>query len=361
MVEQIHSTRGTVMANLLGTNALGANGGNIQSGVEVNGGNGTLMENYIATNAEEGIWVQNTSSLEITDNHLTANGTATCGSNIRVEGGTGVSIARNLIENAGAVGIEADASPGGLTLDQNSITGSGQDTGCFSGVGGVAIRLGGGNSTLSGNVIFSNGNAGIVVNDASGSGNRITQNSIYANGTTADALGIDLDGSGNYGNGVTLNDAADSDSGPNGLLNFPLIESSYIAGNEIVIKGWTRPGTTLEFFLTDFSEGTAAQGDNQLGNNLDYGEGQVYIGTAVEGSGADLDGSSTNYLDVDGNTDTTTRFEFHLALPPGIMSGEWVTATATLANATSEFGPITQIKVRSVITNRRITYRVNPN
>ena len=349
-----------VMANLLGTNALGANGGNIQSGVEVNGGNGTLMENYIATNAEQGIWVQNTSSLEITDNHLTGNGAATCGSNIRVEGGTGVSIARNLIENAGAVGIEADASPGGLTLDQNSITGSGQDTGCFSGEGGVAIRLGGSNSTLSGNVIFSNGNAGIVVNDASGSGNRITQNSIYANGTTADALAIDLDDGGDYGDGVTLNDAADSDSGPNGLLNFPLIESSYIAGNEIVIKGWTRPGTTLEFFLTDFNEGTAAQGDNQLGNNLDYGEGQVYIGTGVEGSGADLDGSSTNYLDVDGNTDTTTRFEFHLALPPGIVSGEWLTATATLANATSEFGPITQIKVRSVITNRRITYRVNP-
>jgi len=351
----------TVLGNLLGVDASGANAGDINSGVEVNGGDGMIAGNYLATNTEQGLWVRNTSNLMVTENHFTGNGTAGCGANILVEGGSGIAISQNLIENAEAVGIEADASPGGLTIDQNSITGSGQDTGCFSGEGGVAIRLGGSNSTLSGNVVYSNGNAGIVVNDASGSGNRITQNSIYANGTTAAALGIDLDPGGGHGDGVTLNDSGDGDGGPNGLLNFPLIESAYISGNEIVIKGWSRPGTTLELFFTDFNEGTAAQGDNQMGNNLDYGEGQVFIGTAVEGSGSDLDGSSTNYLDVDGNTDTTSRFEFHLPLPPGTMSGEWVTATATFANSTSEFGPITQIKVRSVITNRRITYRVNPN
>ncbi len=349
----------TVRNNLLGVDATGSNSGNADTGVEINGGNGTITENYIATTTDQGIWVRNTSDLDISLNQITANGTANCGFNIEIDGGSGIVIQQNLIENAEAAGIEADASGGGLTISQNTITASGQDTGCDGGEGGVAIRLGGSGSTLIGNVIFANGNAGIVV--TSGSGNQISQNSIYANGTTADALGIDLDPGGDHGNGVTLNDAGDGDGGPNGLLNFPLIESSYISGNEIVIKGWTRPGTTLEFFLTDFSEGTAAQGDNQLGNNLDYGEGQVYIGASVEGSGSDLDGNMTNYLDVDGNTDTTNRFEFHIALPPGIMSGEWVTATATLASSTSEFGPITQIKVRSVISNRRITYRVNPD
>jgi hypothetical protein len=140
-----------------------------------------------------------------------------------------------------------------------------------------------------------------------------------------------------------------------------MISAAYIFGSNLVVKGWARPGTTLEFFFTDINEGTASAGDNQLGNQLDYGEGQVYIGTVVEGSGADLDSGSSNYLDIDGNTDTTNLFEFAIPLPPGTMSGEWVTATATFANATSEFGPITQIKVRSVITNRRITYRVNPD
>jgi hypothetical protein len=208
-------------------------------------------------------------------------------------------------------------------------------------------------------LIYANGNAGIVV--TSGTSNLISQNSIYANGTTAPALGIDLDAGGDHGDGVTLNDAADADGGPNGLQNFPMISAAYIFGNNLVVKGWARPGASLEFFFTDINEGTALAGDNQLGNQLDYGEGQIFIGTVVEGSGADLDSGSSNYLDIDGNTDTTNLFEFQIPLPPGTMSGEWVTATATLANATSEFGPITQIKVRSVITNRRITYRVNPN
>lgn len=351
----------TLLGNLLGVDATGANAGAIDTGIEVNGGDGTIAENYLATNTAAGIWVQNTANLMVTANHFTGNGTANCGSNIRIEGGSGIVIELNLIENAQAVGIEADASPGGLTVDQNSITGSGQDTGCFSGEGGVAIRLGGSNSTLSGNVIYSNGNAGIVVNDASGTGNLITQNSIYANGTTADALGIDLDDGGAYGDGVTLNDASDADSGANGLLNFPVIQAAYIYGTNLIVKGWARPGSTVEVFFTDFNEGAANQGDNQLGNNLDYGEGQVYIGTFVEGSGADLDPGTSNYLDIDGNTDTTNLFEFAIPLPAGTSTGEWVTATASLANSTSEFGPIAQIKVRSVITNRRITYRVNPN
>ncbi len=351
----------TVRNNLLGITAAGINGGNIDSGVEVNGGNGTILENYMATNRRQGIWVRNTTNLTVQKNHLTGNGTGNCGSNILLEGGTGVTITQNLIQNAEAVGIEADASSGGLTISQNSITGSGQSTACFSGNGGVGIRLGGSSSTLSGNIIYSNGNAGVVVNDASGTGNRITQNSIYANGTTADALGIDLDDNGNYGDGVTLNDAGDADSGPNGLLNFPMISAAYKQGTNLIVKGWARPGSTIEIFFTDFNEGTAAQGDNQLGNNLDYGEGQVYLGAYVEGSGSDLDAGSSNYLDIDGNTDTTNLFEFAIPMGPGVNSGEWVTATATLANSTSEFGPVTQIKVRSVITNRRITYRVNPN
>lgn len=350
-----------VHGNLLGINATGINAGNIDTGVEVNGGDGTLIGNYITTNTSQGLWLRNTSFMNITQNHITGNGTANCGYNIRVDGGSGISISQNLIENAESIGIEADGSPGGVTISENDITTSGQDSGCNGGEGGIGIRLGGSNSTLSNNRIFSNGNAGVVVNDGSGSGNRISQNAIYANGTTADALGIDLDDSGSFGDGVTLNDTNDADAGPNGLNNFPVISAVYIQAGNLVVKGWARPGAELEFFFTDINEGSATAGDNQLGFSEDYGEGQVYLATVTEGSGSDLDAGSSNYLDMDGNTDTTNQFEFQIPLPSGAAVGDRITATATLGNSTSEFSPMSQIRVRSIITNRRITYRVNPN
>ncbi|MDG1570685.1 Calx-beta domain-containing protein [Robiginitalea sp. M366] len=351
----------TVRNALLGVDATGANAGNIDTGVEVDGGDAVLTENYMATLTNQGVWVRNTASLAISLNHITGNGTAGCGVNVLIEGGTGISLTQNLIENAQSVGIEAIGSAGGLLIDDNSVTASGQDTACHGGEGGTGIRLGGSNSTISSNVIYSNGNAGIVVADASGTGNHITQNSIYANGTTAPALGIDLDAGGNYGDGVTLNESGDADSGPNTLQNFPILSAVYMEGTELVVKGWARPGTEIEFFFTDIREGTAAEGDNQLGFSTDYGEGQVYITTVTEGSGADLDGGSSSYLDADGNTDNTNQYEFRLLLPAGAVVGDQVTATATLGGSTSEFAPMSQIRVRSVITNRRITYRVNSN
>ena len=73
----------------------------------------------------------------------------------------------------------------------------------------MGIELGGSNSTLSFNIIHTNGGAGVATT-GSGTGNTFTRNSFYANGTVQDALGIDLEG-----DGVTLNDNNDSDSGSN--------------------------------------------------------------------------------------------------------------------------------------------------
>ncbi len=61
---------------------------------------------------------------------------------------------------------------------------------------------------------------------------------------------------------------------------------------------------------------------------------------------------------MDGNTDNTNKFKFTLPLPSGVNVGEFLTATATIANSTSEFSPLSQIRTYSIITNRRITYRV---
>ncbi|MEJ2163193.1 MAG: hypothetical protein P8X60_07750 [Robiginitalea sp.] len=111
--------------------------------------------------------------------------------------------------------------------------------------------------------------------------------------------------------------------------------------------------------MTDINEGTATEGENQLGNNKDYGEGQVFLTAIVEGSASDLDADSSTYTDTDGNADNTAEYEFRIPIPSGITLGNWITATSTLSNSTSEFSPMSDVRVQNVLTNRRITYRVN--
>lgn len=350
----------TITNNLLGVNATGVNAGNIAYGVEITSGSATISGNYIATNVDTGILVDGGTTTIIQDNHITTNGNGPCDDNIEILSGSGITIQRNLIDAASGLGIETDGIAGSVTITENTITASGQDGGtCAGNIENAGIRLHGDNSSITNNIITANGGAGIVLGGGDTNGNLISQNSIYANGTTANALGIDIDNSNGVGDGVTLNENGDTDNGPNGSLNFPIITAAYMSGSNMVIKGWARPGATIEVFLTDINEGTATAGDNELGFSTDYGEGQTYLGTVVEGSGADLDAGSSSYTDVDGNTDNTNRFHFSFAVPPTVSMGDMVTATATLGNSTSEFSPMSILKVQSVITNRRITYRVN--
>ncbi|NAS11822.1 beta strand repeat-containing protein [Poritiphilus flavus] len=352
----------TISNNLLGVNALGVNAGNIEHGVEVIGGAATIDGNFISTNIDTGVRVDGGTSTIIQNNHITANGNGACDDNITIVSGSGVVIQRNLIENAASLAIDGDGIAGSVTISENTIATSGQNGGnCSGNVENAGILLDGNNSSISNNIIRSNGGPGIVLAGGNSSGNLISQNSIYANGTASDALGIDLDNTDAIGDGVTLNDSGDSDTGPNGSLNFPIISGAYMSGSNLVISGWARPGATIEFFLTDIQQGTASAGDNELGLSTDYGEGQTYLASGVEGSVADTNSGTSVYTDADGNTDNTNQFEFSIPVASPITLGNHITATATLSNSTSEFSPFSIIKIRTIITNRRITYRVNPN
>ncbi len=352
----------TITNNLLGVTAQGVNGGNVDDGVEVLGGTAIIDGNYIATNTDAAVRINGGTSTIIRNNHITDNGTRNaCQDNITIESGSGIVIQQNLIERSGSLGIDADDISGGLLITENTIRTSGQDGGsCNGNIENAGILLDGDNSSITNNIIASNGGSGIVLAGGNTSGNLISQNSIFANGTAGNALGIDIDASDNIGDGVTLNDNNDADNGPNGGLNFPIVSSVFISGSNLVIRGWSRPGATIEVFLTDVNEGTAIAGDNQLGLSTDYGEGQVFLGSMVEGSGDDSDAGTSTYTDVDGNTDTTNRYAFSIPISAGV-TGNLITTTATLANSTSEFSPFSTIKVQTVITNRRITYRVNGN
>jgi hypothetical protein len=359
---QVNSGSATIVENLIGVDALGANDGIILFGVEVTGGSVQVDSNYISTNAEAGILVNGGTSTLVQNNHLTTNGNDKCFDNITITGGTGVVIQQNLIELSAALGIDGDGIAGSVSILENTITTAGQDGGACNGdIENAGIHLDGSNSSIANNIIYQNGGAGIVLGGGNTSGNLISQNSIYANGTAGDALGIDIDQADGMGDGVTLNDAGDADAGPNGAANFPIISAAFLEGPNLVIKGWSRPGATIEVFLTDIQEGTATLGDNQLGLSTDYGEGQTFIGAAAEGGPSDFDAGTSVYTDADGNTDNTNQFELKIPYLPSLVVGFSVTGTATLGTTTSEFSPISIIKIKTVITNRRITYRVNQN
>jgi parallel beta-helix repeat protein len=359
---QVNSGSATIVENLIGVDALGANDGIILFGVEVTGGSVQVDSNYISTNAEAGILVNGGTSTLVQNNHLTTNGNDKCFDNITITGGTGVVIQQNLIELSAALGIDGDGIAGSVSILENTITTAGQDGGACNGdIENAGIHLDGSNSSIANNIIYQNGGAGIVLGGGNTSGNLISQNSIYANGTAGDALGIDIDQADGMGDGVTLNDTGDADAGPNGAANFPIISAAFLEGPNLVIKGWSRPGATIEVFLTDIQEGTATLGDNQLGLSTDYGEGQTFIGAAAEGGPSDFDAGTSVYTDADGNTDNTNQFELKIPYLPSLVVGFSVTGTATLGTTTSEFSPISIIKIKTVITNRRITYRVNQN
>ncbi len=352
----------TISNNFMGVNAQGINSGNLLYGIEVLGGTLVVQENYISQNANSGILINGGTATSVLKNHITGNGITACDDNIKLQSGTGISIHQNLIESAASLGIDGVGYSGGVSITDNSITNSGLNGGnCAGRIEHVGIRLDGSNSTILENRIHHNSGAGIVLGGGNTNGNLISRNAIYANGNPGQALGIDLDPGNGMGNGVTVNDAGDADGGPNGASNFPVFSAIYATPTNLVFEGWCRPGVNLEFFISDITEGSASPGDNQLGRTMDYGEGQVFIGAAAEGSPADSDSRITTYTDLDGNTDTTNKFRISIPKPAGIIIGSRITATASILNTTSEFSPLGLVKIYTLITNRRITYRVNTN
>jgi hypothetical protein len=90
-------------------------------------------------------------------------------------------------------------------------------------------------------------------------------NSIFANGTAAGDLGIDLDN-----NGVTFNDTNDVDTGTNGLQNFPVLTSARTSasttGTTTTINGTLNSSTNGTFQIDFYSSPTV--------DTSGFGEGQ---------------------------------------------------------------------------------------
>jgi CSLREA domain-containing protein len=170
--------------------------------------------------------------------------------------------------------------------------------------GGINVSTGGTN--VQGNTIRDNTADGVII--SSGTGNLVSRNSIFNNGTMATHLGIDLVPA----NGVNANDLGDADTGPNNLQNFPVLTSATTDGTTTTVTGTldSAAGTyTIEFF----SNATCDASGN--------GEGELFLGST-------------------GVTIPAGAFSFGTPTAPSAGLGRRITATASRTVApldTSEF------------------------
>jgi hypothetical protein len=225
---------------------------------------------------------------------------------------------RNVISGNNAAGVNLS---GNDWLIQNNVIGTVADgtTALPNNFGGVAAAGSGGR--IIGNRIRSNGTRGIGV-PASAVQVEIAANQIFSN----TGLGIDLNN-----DGITLNDADDADSGPNGLQNFPVLTAvtSLVNGNLLVEGTLDRPlGSTLTVRI-DVFRSTNCDGT--------HGEGEIYLGAGT-----------VNFPPVQVET-------FSVEIPgASLPAGSVVTATATTSTgASSEFSAcaVSNLQTQTVYAN----------
>lgn len=310
----------TFQGNLVGTNAAGTDtipndvGLMIAGGAKFNliGGDSTTDRNVFSGNRYGGI--------ELVDNGTNYNtiignyiGTDITGNNalpnvigIAVSSLTkATEIKRNIISGNTTFGIVlTDATDSNLVINNSIGVGADGLTDLGNGACGIAIGQGASNNSIGspehGNIIAYNDSSGIVIMDNTTLNNKISANSIYDN----DFLGIDI-----FPTGVNPNDVGDTDDGPNGMMNVPVISTT---GHDLV-SGTTFITGTLD--TQNPQNATVEIFKAAPGSYFNYGQGKVYLGSTTP--------------DASGNWEIDVL---------GISTSDIVTTTATDENGnTSEF------------------------
>ena len=234
------------------------------------------------------------------------------GNTISSSGSHGVVVDGN--NNAATAGNTIAGNIIGLTADVSAPrpnTGGGVVV--FGGPGALTI---GGTAAGAGNTIASNGGDGIEVTGAATSSVSVLGNDLRSNG----GLGIDL-----AGNGVTNNDGGDGDSGPNDLLNFPVLTTPSAGATTIDVDLDVPAG---DYRIEVFTNATA--GADPSGN----GEGE----TPVHAETITHTGSGVESFTLTG-------------LSPAFTAGDVVTATATEDLGGGSYGPTSEFSAaRTVVT-----------
>lgn len=233
------------------------------------------------------------------------------GAGIHVAGIANTIIRDNIVARHPSGGILVTTGSTGTLIRGNYIGTDAAGANLGNGFNGIALDAGSSGSTVGGsgagdgNVIAFNAQNGVRVQS---SGNTIRGNSIDGNGR----LGIDLVAAGDPAAGVTVNDAGDADTGPNGLQNFPVVTSITPGGGGTDVAGTLNSAAstayTVEVFWNPACDGSG------------FGEGETFLGRA------------TTTTDASGNANWTVSSSTVIA------PNDAVTATATdPGGSTSEF------------------------
>ncbi len=316
-----------IQGNYIGTDITGTSPlGNTKPGIRVSGNNNTIggtsanQRNIISGNGDEGVLIRSSNGNVVQGNYIGTDVTGTSAipnnnpgirvlGNNNTIGGTAANV-KNIISGNRDEGIIISNSNGNV-IRGNYIGTDVTGTMPLSNSLGILIdnstnTLIGGTTPNAGNIIAYNSDVGIdIIGTITSTGNAVISNTIYANA----GLGIDL----NNDDVTTANDPGDVDSGPNDLLNFPIIYNATLITSTVVITGEARPNSTVEFFIAD-------------PDPSGHGEGRIWLGSGSVTSG------------TPGAIDPTA-WEFSFVLPVGaLLPGNEVTATATdAADNTSEF------------------------
>ena len=340
---------GTARNNLVGMTATGSSAldSSAAYGIAFSASGATVRSNFVTVNNSAIRSDGGGTGSTVTRNEVarpSSGHTNTFDGILLINGASSVTISENLVRDQRGGGIELGFGASSdvysnVQVTNNTVLNNGFDSASVPAterLGMVAYNYTGSNVVFARNRVLSNGGPGMVVLNASGT--ILSQNSFSSNGgiTANSGLAIDLDPNtrdpNTLGtpNGVTLNDANDADTGPNGLLNYPVITSAIIANGELSVTGFARPGSAIELYI--------AQADPSS-----FGEGLTYLTTLTEGAVSDLNTTTGTYgpAAINGllqGTDTTNRFSFRMAIPSGVSIGSVLSSTATLGGQTSEFG-----------------------
>lgn len=202
------------------------------------------------------------------------------------------------IDGAGVAATDGSPTTTGNKVYGNRIGVSRGGRALPTGVAGIQVLAGAANSQIGPRNVIANNRAGVRISKSQA--NRITSNSIYANG----GLGIDLAPIGR----ANKNDHLDPDEGANRQQNVPVVTSAITSGGVSILRG-TLDSTRNNTFRIEFFS-------NPTGN----GEGRTFVG----------------YKNVTTGIDGRASFVFR---PTMVVSpGRTVTATATNPGGnTSEF------------------------
>ncbi|MFO0923544.1 MAG: cadherin domain-containing protein [Pirellulales bacterium] len=318
------------------------------TGISSNGADsGTVRNNILSFNGQTGLYMANASnSWTITGNTFQDGGIGfSNGDGIAIANSTSITIQGNSISGTSTQAIILSGSTTSVTIDNNTITnnGIGPSGGATVQSDAIAIRSGVSNITISENVIANNYGAGITVNNGA-TGVRITQNSMYGNGTitardgsaATGQIGIDLQSSTDntsFGSApyYTTNDANDADSGGNSLQNFPVLTVANSTGTALSVGG-TFQSVANRTYTLEFFSNTASSANGYL-------QGRTYLGS------------------INVTTDGSGNATFSTSLGVSVAATDFITATATdtTTNETSEFGAQLAVNVATTTVSDAAT------